>query len=111
MAATASRSSGVAGRTAGSVVMAGRPDSMAKIVVRPAAASRSAPLLGHPLPDVGSVDAGVVAGDVDPRPMAGELVAVPDDVVVQRHQGTGDEVVCVDGVGPRRHGRVVPGGD
>ena len=68
-------------------------------------------LLGHPLPDVRSVDGRVVAGDVDPRPVAVELVAVPDDVVVQGHQGAGDEVVGVDGVGLRRHGGVVARGD
>src|SRR6185503_123937 len=62
---------------------------------------------GHPLPDVGSVDARVVAGDVDPRPVAGELVAVPDDVIVERHQGARDELVGVDGVGLRGHGVVV----
>jgi DME family drug/metabolite transporter len=55
-------------------------------VVRTNAGSLSAPTPGgHPLPDVSSVEAGIVAGDVDPRPVAGELVAVPDDVVVERH--------------------------
>lgn len=34
---------------------------------RPLVAGRSVPVLGgHPLPDAGAVDAGIVAGDVDP---------------------------------------------
>src|SRR3954453_22166958 len=68
-------------------------------------------LIGNPLPYVRSVDARVVAGHIDPRPVAVELVAVPDDVVVQGHQGPGNEVVGVDGVGLRRHDRVVARGD
>ena len=46
----------------------------------------SAAAAGHPLPDVGAVEARVVAGHVDPGQVTGELVAVPDDVVVQGDQ-------------------------
>src|SRR4051794_30013188 len=49
-------------------------------------ATGSALLVGHPLPDVRPVNARVVPRDVDPGPVAGELVAVPGDGVVEAEQ-------------------------
>lgn len=53
----------------------------------------SEPLGSHPLPDVLAVEVRVVAGHVDPRPVAVVGDAVPRDRVIERHQRAWDQSV------------------